>query len=600
MATAAHPSGQWSIISPWETTLIECRRIKNHPSDELEFVFRRGGQEYVFSAYSADFPNFHYATQLGDDDMGSALEQAIFQQAIRELDPVFSRAAQPEHVMRQLKAASQTIDLTLKDGTEGSCEFLENTGRFVEIPYGNPSHLPLYSWDQVQVIEAFADGFKVQAHPGSMAHAHSHGETFGCILFKDGKLAADGAYREYLQELEKLNEAVFRKEFHDHDPIAGGEHLVPRLRAFLRVNEFSELIVGFLFQWIDSSSKAACLRQLSPNDLRDGWAGYLATRCKYLFQKYRSRGRHITAKGRKEHILDMLCISVSGRPFIRLPDLGTYLETSIPAGDGRMKFRFSPDENDDDAALQMILTFLRDKTMQSRPVGVDRCLATFQPDTPYPLRSNSRNHFESLPSEVLDMILDYALLRPSVHCTEFGFCAWPPLDTALFETSKVLRRSALLRFVRNPFVVEYRFLGTFLRHVAGINVSEDDHLLTNKPFKSNIESWASLRDITLLISRDTYTEGTEHACRMRWLRRLGKGDCALPTLPLVIVQGHEWKLMFAELEDDLKVRLHRHLNLGTTRSVLGVYQVVASLRRLAEWAKDTYRPCFEKEVLLGR
>ncbi|KAF4311287.1 hypothetical protein GTA08_BOTSDO13054 [Botryosphaeria dothidea] len=308
MATAAHPSGQWSIISPWETTLIECRRIKNHPSDELEFVFRRGGQEYVFSAYSADFPNFHYATQLGDDNMGSALEQAIFQQAIRELDPVFSRAAQPEHVMRQLKAASQTIDLTLKDGTEGSCEFLENTGRFVEIPYGNPSHLPLYSWDQVQVIEAFTDGFKVQAHPGSMAHAHSHGETFGCILFKDGKLAADGAYREYLQELEKLSEAVFRKEFHDHDPIAGGEHL------------------------------------------------------------------------------------------------------------------------------------------------------------------------------------------------------------------------------------------------------------------SNIESWASLRDITLLISRDTYTEGTEHACRMRWLRRLGKGDCALPTLPLVIVQGHEWKLMFAELEDDLKVRLHRHLNLGTTRS----------------------------------
>lgn len=90
------------------------------------------------------------------------------------------------------------------------------------------------------------------------------------------------------------------------------------------------------------------------------------------------------------------------------------------------------------------------------------------------------------------------------------------------------------------------------------------------------------------------------SAHFRWLRRLCKGDCALPTLPLVIVQGHEWRLMFGELEDDLKIRLHRHLNLVTTRSLLGVYHVVASLKLLAEWAKDTYRPWFEKEVLSVR
>lgn len=55
--------------------------------------------------------------------------------------------------------------------------------------------------------------------------------------------------------------------------------------------------------------------------------------------------------------------------------------------------------------------------------------------------------------------------------------------------------------------------------------------------------------------------------------------------------------MLAELEDDSEIRMFRHLILGTTRSVLGVYQLAASLRRLAEWAKDTYRPWLENLLL---
>ncbi|KAF4534189.1 uncharacterized protein LTHEOB_12995, partial [Lasiodiplodia theobromae] len=88
------------------------------------------------------------------------------------------------------------------------------------------------------------------------------------------------------------------------------------------------------------------------------------------------------------------------------------------------------------------------------------------------------------------------------------------------------------------------------------------------------------------------------SAHFRWLQRLSNGGSALPTLPLIIVQGHEWKLMLAELEDDSEIRIFRHLSLGTTRSVLGVYQLAASLRRLAGWAKDTYRPWLEKNLLL--
>ncbi|EKG09620.1 hypothetical protein MPH_13323 [Macrophomina phaseolina MS6] len=87
------------------------------------------------------------------------------------------------------------------------------------------------------------------------------------------------------------------------------------------------------------------------------------------------------------------------------------------------------------------------------------------------------------------------------------------------------------------------------------------------------------------------------SAHFRWLQRLSNGGSALPTLPLVIVQGHEWKLMLAELEDGSEMRIFRHLSLGTTRSVLGIYQLAASLRRLAEWANDTYRPWLERALL---
>lgn len=90
------------------------------------------------------------------------------------------------------------------------------------------------------------------------------------------------------------------------------------------------------------------------------------------------------------------------------------------------------------------------------------------------------------------------------------------------------------------------------------------------------------------------------SAHFRWLQRLANAGSMLPTLPLVMVQGHEWKLMLAELQDDSEISIFRHLSLGSTRSVLGVYQLVASLRRLAEWTKDAYRPWLEENVLLIR
>ncbi|CAM6085752.1 unnamed protein product [Calypogeia fissa] len=84
----------------------------------------------------------------------------------------------------------------------------------------------------------------------------------------------------------------------------------------------------------------------------------------------------------------------------------------------------------------------------------------------------------------------------------------------------------------------------------------------------------------------------------------GEGEVWLPVLPLVMCQGHDWKMMVAEAivepgADDFKVVILRDLRLGSTDSVLGIYQLVEAVRRLARWVDEEYRPWLEREALLG-
>jgi len=82
------------------------------------------------------------------------------------------------------------------------------------------------------------------------------------------------------------------------------------------------------------------------------------------------------------------------------------------------------------------------------------------------------------------------------------------------------------------------------------------------------------------------------------LRQLTGSDCQLPALPVVIVQGHNWSLMIAEVGADRKVVILKELRLGGTDSILGIYQIIASVRRLAKWVQEEYRPWFESNVLV--
>lgn len=92
--------------------------------------------------------------------------------------------------------------------------------------------------------------------------------------------------------------------------------------------------------------------------------------------------------------------------------------------------------------------------------------------------------------------------------------------------------------------------------------------------------------------------------RLRQLCDAGKdtkgrylNNVPLPGFPVLFVQGQRWLMMIACMRDSGRIDLIGELSLGETGSVIGVYQLIAAIRRLAQWVNDDYRPWFEREVL---
>lgn len=86
-----------------------------------------------------------------------------------------------------------------------------------------------------------------------------------------------------------------------------------------------------------------------------------------------------------------------------------------------------------------------------------------------------------------------------------------------------------------------------------------------------------------------------HFARLRQLN----SKVELPSLPILVMQGHRWKLMIAQVKNNSEIVILGDRHLGDTYSVKGVFQVVAVVRRLADWVHDDYLPWFESSILAG-
>ena len=78
------------------------------------------------------------------------------------------------------------------------------------------------------------------------------------------------------------------------------------------------------------------------------------------------------------------------------------------------------------------------------------------------------------------------------------------------------------------------------------------------------------------------------------------GTLAPIGIPLVSVEGHDWRLYNIYQKEDSKVvrqRVWGNDLFGDSSSTLGIYKVIAAIQILAEWSHTEYRAWFEKDVL---
>ncbi|KAM0247353.1 hypothetical protein ACHAQJ_009887 [Trichoderma viride] len=68
-------------------------------------------------------------------------------------------------------------------------------------------------------------------------------------------------------------------------------------------------------------------------------------------------------------------------------------------------------------------------------------------------------------------------------------------------------------------------------------------------------------------------------------------------IPGIIIQGNQWHLVISTYHDG-KTKLWSGLVFGKTESLLDIYSVIAGVRELTAWARDTYLPWFKENILM--
>ena len=138
---------------------------------------------------------------------------------------------------------------------------------------------------------------------------------------------------------------------------------------------------------------------------------------------------------------------------------------------------------------------------------------------------------------------------------------------------------------------------TFLKHRGLSSINQSDHeCVFVRPLAINIETKTS-----------NGAEAQAHVQLQTWvtahfqqLRRLAPQATSFRSLPVIVIQGHSWLVMFAEIKPPFdRINVWRELELGTTRSIEKIYHLVASLQRLVRWIEEDYKPWFERVVLEG-
>jgi len=134
----------------------------------------------------------------------------------------------------------------------------------------------------------------------------------------------------------------------------------------------------------------------------------------------------------------------------------------------------------------------------------------------------------------------------------------------------------------------------YLRNTDGFSMNQTDaRYMRFRPIGLSIETKRS----GIEEDKSNTQLGTWVSAQFAKLSQLVCGDVDLPILPLIMIQGNRWEFMIAHKVNARKIEIYRDQSLGGTDSILGVYQLLAALRRLAQWMDEVLRPWFETHVL---
>ncbi|KAL8937669.1 MAG: hypothetical protein Q9211_003562 [Gyalolechia sp. 1 TL-2023] len=127
----------------------------------------------------------------------------------------------------------------------------------------------------------------------------------------------------------------------------------------------------------------------------------------------------------------------------------------------------------------------------------------------------------------------------------------------------------------------------------------DAAYVRNKPIAISIEVKrpAGNEDVSIV---ELQTWVTAHYNILMTLLRANNalGTVGLPVLPLIQVQGHTWNLWIAEYKSAKKqIIIHRRISLGSPDTIVGIYQIIASVQRLARWVAEEYQLWWIQAIL---
>lgn len=129
-------------------------------------------------------------------------------------------------------------------------------------------------------------------------------------------------------------------------------------------------------------------------------------------------------------------------------------------------------------------------------------------------------------------------------------------------------------------------------------------------FSINHTDWGVLAERPIAISIETRREGqgdelaiiqlaTWHAAQWRsilWENGF-PANLRLEFLAGIVVVGHKWMFVATIRGPEKQTTTLESLEIGTTRSVFGIYKLLAAMQVLKRWAEEQFWPAFQHDVL---